>query len=159
MMIQPKYNIGDRVFAIELVVNAVSAICPGCKGSGVLKLMNGETVNCPKCCGNCRIVSHRESKFSPIGIGPIVIQQVEIIHRSFGLEGNIRTDIRYMAMETGCPSGTAWGENSLFLTEAEAEKACSDLNSRRVTDRGSVDFDDSLAGVVATRRGYGEIPR
>lgn len=129
---QPKYDVGQVVYAASYEGYTKTEICPDCLGSKEwhVILPNGEEFEIP--CSTCSYgfnnssgrIGHQE--YLAFGM-KITIAQVRVDTT------NKESPVSYMAEETGSPSGSVHYESRIFPTEAEAvAKAMDMVNQRRV---------------------------
>jgi hypothetical protein len=129
-MIQPKYQIGDEVYAVELSTSGHKEPCPDCLGERhwLARLPNGEELKmeCPTC---------RSGFDGATGTVPAIAVSGRVVSMTIG---SVRTDsaskdrpVEYMCVETGVGSGRIWDEQDLYPEECCAAKVLPTLIAER----------------------------
>lgn len=114
---EPKWRIGERIWAAHVEFGLDELDCPDCLGYGKWTVKSpagtkGE-VECPRCGGRKSLkIETRLGKVQQLTIGSIRIDTAD--HR-----GEV---VSYMCAETGVGSGTVYEEGRLFATEEEAQQ-------------------------------------
>lgn len=120
-MIQPKYEIGDKVYAGYAHYLQKTRTCPDCLGSAEwpVTIPSGEDVVVP--CKTCRRGYYSDGKEHYREWAPVV----ETLHiGSVRIDTADETDpVEYMCEETGVGTGRLYKERELFSTREEAEAA------------------------------------
>lgn len=121
-MIQPKYKIGDTVYAASVSYDTQSVQCPDCLGTREwdVSLPSGEKFKHD--CQTCR------EGFSSTGKVDVWGDHARVRKLTIG---SIRVDtadkdrpVAYMCTETGVGSGYVYDERVIFLTKEEANEWC-----------------------------------
>lgn len=117
-MIQPKFNIGDKVYFSSADQRGNIIQCPDCLGSTEWKVTTPEGKEFQTNCGTCSQGYHSTGTVKEWCCTPSA--------RCLTI-GSIRIDtadtnkpISYMCIETGVGSGSVYYEDKLFLTEKDA---------------------------------------
>lgn len=136
MKLESKYDIGDKVFGINLQRKQIEKPCPGCDGTGELELKNGEKIECDRCYnfGYTTSVSWMHS-VTNLTIGRICIEitdtsatgDPDTIFDNYSQIPYSRKE-EYMCVETGVGTGRVWKVDLLYKTEEEAKKECTKRN-------------------------------
>ncbi|HET7406248.1 MAG TPA: hypothetical protein VFJ21_03815 [Mycobacteriales bacterium] len=125
MNITTRYSIGDTVWHLRTRRQRRKVTCPLCGGKGRVPI--GDTdrdTHCP----DCRWGGVYETDRTLMGeIARLTIGQVRA-----EVEGD-RTEITYMAWETGVGSGSILAEANLYPTRKDAEQACADAGAVLLT--------------------------
>lgn len=116
-MIQPKYEVGQRVWVVDIRTDDKRETCPDCLGTKhwPITTPGGDTFDLE--CATCRY-GYEVRGFLTTRVVNTVATQVTI--------GSVRIDterdcpIEYMMIETGVGSGRVWKETDVFATEADA---------------------------------------
>jgi len=119
-MIQPKYEIGEKVFSVHVNWTSIEVICPDCLGmkTWVVMAASGESWKVP--CNTCN-----KGYFSSGTVSEwndrLIIDQVTV--GSIKMDtADVQNPIRYMCDETGIGSGRVYDEKQLFKTKKEADE-------------------------------------
>jgi hypothetical protein len=131
---QPRFEIGQTVYAVEAEDEPVFAECPDCKGSKVWLATSpvGEKFDfpCPRCTGH-DAWKLRHNKAVP-RVRKLTIGSVRIDTE------NTEDSVSYMCVETGIGSGTLWRESRLAANEDEiaamGRAACAQRETWRATE-------------------------
>lgn len=126
MRLDSIYNIGDRVIHIVRTRPYDVVDCEYCSGVGRLTFQeNGDEIRCPKCHGTkvMRKILERQWVIDAER-SSMTIAKIEIEYRL----GEKASKVTYMCTETGCPSGSVYNEEDLFLTFADAVAECDKRN-------------------------------
>jgi hypothetical protein len=141
MILESKYNIGDKVYPIHKAREPIWIPCKSCGETGIITYNDGEKAECPRCWGEKGKVEWRLTKWMLIDnypkevrkkaiecgdhvwLPPFKIEQIRIEQEKNNKE------VRYMCKETGVGSGTVWSEKELFLSREEAQLECDKRNS------------------------------
>ena len=127
MVIETKFNLGQRVYALSLTTASRWIKCKSCEGNGTI--IHNETVFlCTKCDGDGEkhecygkewMLEYEEAKIGKI--------QIELYRQTFINQGKGKNSIIYMLDPTGVGSGYTWNEDDLFAT---FEEACVEAEKR-----------------------------
>jgi ssDNA-binding Zn-finger/Zn-ribbon topoisomerase 1 len=140
MIIESKFNFGDKVYPISQTTEQVWVPCDACNETGVIILKNNEEHSCPVCCGNKGRSEWKNKKWMLLDNYPKEIKQ-QYVARGQWLNipltiGKIDAEclpkeikIHYMCKETGIGSGSNWYETELFASRDEAQTECDRRNS------------------------------
>lgn len=139
-VIETKYSIGDVVFHAGTTTERKQHPCPDCKGErewSAKSPSGGEyTFACPRC--TARYLSDNDLSLVYAAHVPCV-QRLTIGSVQFNsADGTWDSGARYMCQETGVGSGSVYGENKLFATEAEALAASEALASLANQEQKSI---------------------
>jgi ssDNA-binding Zn-finger/Zn-ribbon topoisomerase 1 len=140
MIIESKFNFGDKVYPIQLMTEQIWIPCNACSGLGLITLKNNEEYHCPVCGGNKGKSEWQNKKWMLIDNFP---EEVKKRYQKRGewlyiplTIGKIDTEcypkeikISYMCKETGIGSGTNWYETELFISREEAQAECDKRNA------------------------------
>lgn len=116
----PKFNIGDRVYAVTTRQTYKRLPCPDCLGTKKWKVVSPAGTECTTKCPRCEHgynnlpsldVPHHETTVQPLTIGSIRIDTNDKEH-----------PVGYMCNETGVGSGSIWYESKLHADYDEAKR-------------------------------------
>lgn len=136
MRLDTKFDLGQRVVAIERRSERVLVPCGFCSDSGRVTGADGTSRTCPKCFGASRY-EHLPQAWTVVGVMTVGQVRVEVtdslgtddgeVFDNFAPQGG-RED-QYMLVETGIGSGRLWDEADVFATADEAKSACDERNA------------------------------
>lgn len=123
MIVETKFNLGERVFPVWHGCEEIEKVCPFCGGSGKISGANAVVRSCPECYGE----PVREYRALAWNVGrSFVIRKIEVERHS----GKDQEHDRIIYMEGR--SGQMYFEQHLFGSSAEAEDECARLNSEAI---------------------------
>lgn len=116
-MIQPKYAIGQKVYAAKATLEHRQVQCPDCLGTKEWQAVtpSGESFHIP--CGNCFQGYFARGTVTKYFATPDV---VEMTIGSVRIDTEDEHPVSYMLKETGVGSGTVWNECDLSLDRETA---------------------------------------
>lgn len=139
MIIESKFNFGDKVYPITKQPELIWISCESCNGSGTINLKNNKEYTCPICYGLKGKVDRGKEKWRlvddfseenkkryqeqgrrlsvPLTIGKIDAECTPD-----------KIKFGYMCIETEIDSGDRRNENNLFISREEAQKECDKRN-------------------------------
>jgi len=126
MIIDTKFNVGDKVFLGRAEWTTEMVECPSCKGSGYWNVVGhgGEFGTWQVSCQVCK--DYQNWSDTARGRGQVkrsgrsaVVTLLTV--GSIQLDTNREEETRYMCVETGVGTGTCWSEKDLFHTREEAQ--------------------------------------
>lgn len=146
-MIQPKYEIGQQVWVVEVQNNTQNRPCPDCLGLKYwpITVPGGDTFDLE--CATCRY-GYEVRGFITIHTVAPTINQMTI--------GSIRTNthsdhpVEYMMEETGVGSGRVWYETDVFAAAADAQPR---LAEKQAELQSQLDAQDA-ARIVHNRKNH-----
>lgn len=117
MIIETKFNIGDRFFFLTYTTHRGKVLCKACDGDRVIFLKDQSTIECPKCWGNGYIeefgVKCWRTERSPLTVASIIIRDEK--H-----EGTTEPTIYYSIKEMT----NHFKESDCYKTFEEAKSEC-----------------------------------
>ncbi len=134
MIINTKYDIGQRIWTIRKERRFEQNRCKFCGGSGIVNAVSNNNtgsskpVRCPECNGQGFFSSKESTLVYSVGscseIGAVEYREIHFPR------GKRTVEIRYMLKFSGIGSGTLWPEDELFPTVQEAQEYCDRMNEK-----------------------------
>ena len=128
MIIETKFDLGEKVYAIQKERNMIEEECPICEGTARIE-KNGEKFSCPKIgCKSGQIITGSEPKWVVKFEGVIGKIDVDLYYSKY----NHKDEYRYMLDTTGVGTGSVWYQHLLFKTKEAAQERCNELNEKEI---------------------------
>lgn len=124
MILESRYNIGDKVWRITYNEKNIPIECPACRGLAKVLYPDGQERNCVECYGRGLRNFKTECKWF-VESKSLTIGMIRIIQ-----DGRSKR-VEYMCLETGINSGSVYKEEYLFLAKQEAIDLCKELNNKK----------------------------
>lgn len=123
MILQSKYEIGQRVFAARVSYTSTLVPCPDCLGSKewTVTTPSGESWKHP--CNTCNVAWYSRGTVEQYADRPVI---EEMTVGSVQIDTASDKPTRYMCLETGIGSGALYEEDRLHSTLEEAQIWCSE---------------------------------
>jgi hypothetical protein len=133
MILETKYDIGQKVWTVTESRSAIYAPCETCKGTGKVAMTTGRQLPCPDCqsfqapVGQKCVGSEVHWEISAEGhIGKVQVEQYgddrpSYIHK--------HRQVTYMLDSTGIGSGGLYYEPDVFPSREEAQAECDRQNA------------------------------
>jgi hypothetical protein len=144
MVINTKFNLGDKVWGIQTLTKQEFSKCKACNGKGKIDLLDGDTYSCPKCHFGT-VSTWTKLEWRVDDCFPSVIGKIEARIYSYSKYGE--NENRYMIICTGIGTGQVWDEKDLFGSHEAALLECEKRNMKQEDIDEQINCDYRLQGM------------
>jgi len=135
MNLVSKFNLGDRVWRLDIRDRVEAETCPQCAGTGSIKSYDLKyTYTCRA--HDCNRGKVNVRVFDAATPAPMTIGQVTIVERDRDRadQWHKQREETYMCKETGVGSGSVWDVDKLYASDEEANAAAAGITRARALD-------------------------